>query len=124
MKYSIKIGDKVKITKGKFSGKEDKVLEIDKKNNRIKLEKLKKDKVKTKKGDKELHGTFHISSVAALKVVEKPKKEEAPAEAAEAPKEEAAAPKEETPAKEEKKEEPKAEAKEEKADAKDEKQAS
>jgi len=96
MKLDIKIGDKVQVNQGKFAGKEAKILFLDKKNKRARLEGLKKHKVKTKKGDsKDLHGTFHFSSLTLVKP-EQPKKEEkteAPAETTktEAPKEDAKA---------------------------------
>jgi len=77
MKLAIKIGDKVQVTKGTSYGKEAKVVEIDKKNNRYKLDSLKKSKSKGK-GGKELHGSFHVASLRLLKA-EPPKKEEKPA---------------------------------------------
>ena len=68
MKLTIKIGDKVKVTTGKFAGKEDVVSFIDKKTQRVRLTNLKKQKIKTKKGAAvELHGTFHVTSLAAIK---------------------------------------------------------
>lgn len=68
MKMTLKIGDKVKVTTGKFSGKEDTISFIDKKTQRVRLTNLKKQKVKTKKGAAvELHGTFHVTSLSALK---------------------------------------------------------
>lgn len=68
MKLEIRSGDKVQVIKGKFSGKEAKVLFIDKKTGRSRLEGLKKIQVKTKKGEsKELHGTFHLTSLKLLK---------------------------------------------------------
>lgn len=75
MKSTLKIGDKVVVTKGKYLGKEDKILACDKKNNRIRLEVLKKQPVKTKKGAKEIHGTFHVSSLKLI-APEKPKEVE------------------------------------------------
>lgn len=69
MKLGIKIGDKAKVIKGKFAGKEADVLFIDKKNLRVRLNGLKKLSLKTKKGDKEVHGTFHLSSLQIQKPV-------------------------------------------------------
>jgi|APSaa5957512535_1039671.scaffolds.fasta_scaffold58072_4 ribosomal protein L24 len=113
MKLALKIGDEVTVVAGKFYGKNDKISFIDKKNNRVRLEKLKKVKAKGSKG-KDLHGTFHVASLK-LVVKEAPKeekKEEAPVAAAAEVKEEVKAePKAE--AKKEAKEEPKAEVKEE-----------
>ena len=67
MKIGLNVGDKVKVLVGKFSGKEDKVIFIDKKTKRVRLEKLKKLKSKGKKGGKDLHGTFHLASLVSLK---------------------------------------------------------
>lgn len=67
MKIALKVGDKVRVLAGKFTGKEDVVSFIDKKNGRVRLETLKKQKVKTKKGTKDLHGTFHLTSLKSLK---------------------------------------------------------
>ncbi len=76
MKIALKIGDTVTVTEGKYSGKEAKVLFIDKKNLRVRLEGLKKQTVKTKKGaTKELHGTF---SLANIKIKQAEQKQEAP----------------------------------------------
>jgi len=66
MKLGIKIGDKVVVTTGKLAGKEAAIVFIDKKNKRVRLEGLKVIKAKTKKGTKDLHGTFHLSSLKAL----------------------------------------------------------
>lgn len=68
MKLEIKVGDKVKVTQGKFEGKESKVVFIDKKNLRFRLDGLKVIKSKSKKGaGKDLHGTFHLSSLQLIK---------------------------------------------------------
>jgi ribosomal protein L24 len=77
MKIELKVGDKVKVNVGKFAGKEDTVQFIDKKSKRVRLESLKKQKVKTKKGQKDLHGTFALANLTVLKA-------EAAAEAAQA----------------------------------------
>lgn len=86
MKLAFKVGDKVKVTKGKLVGKEAAVVSLDKKNKRVKLDGLKVAKIKTKKGEsKELHGSFHFASVAVIKAEppkEEAKEEAAPAEAA------------------------------------------
>lgn len=74
MKFDIKVGTKVAVTKGKFAGKEAVVTAVDKKNKRIQLDKLKKSKSK----NKELHGTFHYSSLRLVNPPA-PKVEEAPA---------------------------------------------
>lgn len=74
MKFDIKVGNKVAVTKGKFAGKEALVTKIDKKNKRIQLDSLKKSQSKKK----ELHGTFHYSSLRLL-TPPAPKAEEAPA---------------------------------------------
>lgn len=67
MKLTMKVGDKVKVLKGKLAGKEANVVAIDKKNYRVKLEGLKVSKQKSKKGKaSELHGSFHITSLATL----------------------------------------------------------
>jgi ribosomal protein L24 len=67
MKFSYKVGDKVQVTVGKHAGKEAAISSIDKKAKRLQLDGLKKQKIKTKKGaSKELHGTFHVSSVKAI----------------------------------------------------------
>lgn len=71
MSLGLKMGDKVRVLKGKFKGQEDVVFAIDKKNKRIHLAKLKK----TKADKKELHGTFHLSSLFVIrpeKKVEEP----------------------------------------------------
>ena len=82
MKIELKIGDKVTVLNGKFAGKEASILFIDKKTKRVRLDGLKKQTIKTKKGSaKELHGTFGMANVKAKQVE---KKEE--------PKQEAAAP--------------------------------
>lgn len=76
MKLEIKQGTKVQVLTGKFAGKEASVLFVDKKTKRVKLDGLKKHKVKTKKGEsKELHGTFNYSHLKLIKS-EEPKKEE------------------------------------------------
>lgn len=81
MKFDIKVGNKVAVTKGKFFGKEAVVTAVDKKNKRIQLDSLKKSKSKAK----DLHGTFHYSSLRLLNPPA-PKAEEAPvAEKAAAP---------------------------------------
>lgn len=104
MKLAIKPGDKVRVIKGKLAGKEASIIAIDKKAKRVRLEGLKKKKVKTKKGkEKELHGTFHVSSLRIIKP--------------EPPKEKEAAPREETASKEVPK--GKAEAKEETKETKE-----
>lgn len=66
MKLAIKIGDKVKVLRGKSAGKEAVVQFIDKRSKRVRLEGLKKVKA-SKKGGKELHGTFHINSLLVIK---------------------------------------------------------
>jgi ribosomal protein L24 len=67
MKLAIKVGDKVQVVVGKLAGKEAAIIFIDKKNNRVRLEGLKVVKAaKGKKGGKDLHGTFHVSSLKAL----------------------------------------------------------
>lgn len=66
MKIGLNVGDKVKVLVGKFAGKEDVVTFIDKRTKRVRLEKLKKLKTKGK-GGKELHGTFHLTSLSVLK---------------------------------------------------------
>lgn len=99
MKMPLKVGDKVKVLLGKYAGKEDKVAFIDKKNLRVRLEKLKKEKIKTKKGEaKELHGTFYLRNLELVKEekpAEQPKEqestEESPAEETKAEAEEAKA---------------------------------
>lgn len=63
MSLGLKMGDKVRVLKGKFKGQEDVVFAIDKKNKRIHLAKLKK----TKADKKELHGTFHLSSLFVIR---------------------------------------------------------
>lgn len=68
MKLALKVGDQVQVTKGKFAGKEDTITAIDKKSNRVRLEKLKKSKAK--KGGKENHGTFHVLSLKPVKAPE------------------------------------------------------
>lgn len=73
MKFDIKVGNKVAVTKGKFTGKEAVVTAVDKKNKRIQLDSLKK----IKSDKKELHGTFHYSSLRLL-TPPAPKAEEAP----------------------------------------------
>ena len=78
MKIELNVGDKVKVLVGKFAGKEDTVTFIDKKHKRVRLEKLKKQKAIGKKGSKDLHGTFALASLTALK----PKNEVAAAEGA------------------------------------------
>lgn len=87
MKFDIKVGNKVAVTKGKFSGKEAVVTAVDKKNKRIQLDSLKKSKSKSK----ELHGTFHYSSLRLI-TPPAPKAEEAPAAAPAAPVAEKAVP--------------------------------
>lgn len=68
MKIGLKVGDKVQVLSGKFSGKEDVILFIDKKNYRVRLQNLKKIKSKSKKGAaKDLHGTFALANLKALK---------------------------------------------------------
>jgi len=68
MKIGLKVGDKVQVLSGKFSGKEDVILFIDKKNYRVRLQNLKKIKSKSKKGTaKDLHGTFALANLKALK---------------------------------------------------------
>lgn len=67
MKLEIKVGSKVKVTQGKFAGKDSKVIFIDKKNLRFRLDGLKVIKSKGKKGGKDLHGTFHLSSLSLIK---------------------------------------------------------
>lgn len=67
MKIELNVGDKVKVLVGKFAGKEDTVDFIDKKSKRVRLTNLKKQKVKLKKGEKQLHGTFHLGSLLVLK---------------------------------------------------------
>ncbi len=80
MKVTLKVGDKVTVNTGKFAGKEDVVSFIDKKTYRVRLEKLKKTKAKSKKGGAvELHGTFHISSLTAIKPAAAETTEAAPA---------------------------------------------
>jgi ribosomal protein L24 len=64
MKSGFKIGDEVKVTVGKFAGKEDVVEFIDKKTKRVRLKGLKKFK---DKGKKEHHGTFAVSSLLSLR---------------------------------------------------------
>lgn len=82
MKFEIKEGSKVKVVAGKHAGTEAAVIAVDTKNKRIKLDGVKVKKVKTKKGEqKELHGTFHVSS---LQLVKEEPKTEAPAEEAKA----------------------------------------
>ncbi|EKD50427.1 MAG: hypothetical protein ACD_62C00544G0009 [uncultured bacterium] len=75
MKLGIKIGDVVEVIKGKFSGQKSKIVSIDKKNDRVVLENLKKQKTKTKS----LHGSFHVLSLKLVKA-EQPKTEEPKAE--------------------------------------------
>lgn len=70
MKLALKTGDVAIVKKGKLAGKEGKILEIDSKNKRVKVEGLKK----SKSGSKDLHGTFHINSLIKK---EEPKKEAA-----------------------------------------------
>ncbi len=67
MKLAFKVGDKVKVLRGKYIGKEAVIQFIDKRSNRCRLDGLKKIKVKTKKDSKELHGTFHITSLQVIK---------------------------------------------------------
>lgn len=68
MKIGLKVGDKVKVLTGKCAGKEAAIVAIDKKTARVKLDGLKKSKVKTKKGDsKELHGTFYARNLELIK---------------------------------------------------------
>lgn len=84
MKLTMKVGDKVKVLKGKLAGKEANVVAIDKKNNRVKLAGLKVSKQKNKSGKSvDLHGSFHIASLASLNkpVAEVPAETAAPAEA-------------------------------------------
>lgn len=64
MKITLKIGDEVKVTVGKFTGKTDVVDFIDKKTKRVRLKSLKKFK---DKGKKEHHGTFSLGSLLSLK---------------------------------------------------------
>lgn len=78
MKLAIKIGDKATVLTGKFAGKQAEVTAIDKRNLRVQLAGLKKQTVKTKKGNKDLHGTFHVTS---LKIEQKPAEAAAPAAA-------------------------------------------
>ena len=78
MKLAFKIGDKVKVLRGKLAGKEAVVQFIDKRSKRVRLEGLKKIK-STKKGGKELHGTFHINSLSVIKPVVKAEATEAAA---------------------------------------------
>lgn len=67
MKLTMKVGDKVKVLKGKLAGKEANVVAIDKKNYRVKLAGLKVSKQKSKKGKaSDLHGSFHVTSLVAL----------------------------------------------------------
>lgn len=84
MKLTMKVGDKVKVLKGKLAGKEANVVAIDKKNHRVKLAGLKVSKQKNKNGKSvDLHGSFHITSLASLNkpVAEAPTETAAPAEA-------------------------------------------
>lgn len=75
MKLGMKIGDTVEVVKGKFAGQKSKITKLDKRSGRVVLEKLKKEKTKAK----ELHGSFHASSLQLVKV-EAPKKEDAKTE--------------------------------------------
>lgn len=76
MKLQVKIGDKALILTGKCKGKEAKILFVDKKSGRVRLEGVKILKSKLKGGkSKELHGSLHISSLQVIKP-------EAPVEAA------------------------------------------
>lgn len=83
MKIELKLGDKVEILNGKFAGKEAQVLFIDKKTLRVRLDGLKKQTIKTKKGEtKELHGTFSLTNLKIKKAEQKQEAAAAPAPAA------------------------------------------
>jgi len=70
MKLGLKTGDTVEIIKGKYTGKKSKIVKIDKQRERVVLDGLKKSKVKTKKNEtKELHGSFHVTSLKLFKEV-------------------------------------------------------
>jgi ribosomal protein L24 len=84
MKLTMKVGDKVKVLKGKLVGKEANVVAIDKKNYRVKLAGLKVSKQKSKSGKSvDLHGSFHVTSLVSLNkpAAEVPTETAAPAEA-------------------------------------------
>lgn len=81
MKTPLKTGDQAKVLVGKFSGKTAQVIGVDSKAKRVRLEGLKVLEISNKKGQKkQLHGTFHLSSLQVIRP-EPPKKEE-PAETA------------------------------------------
>lgn len=88
MKLGLKVGDKAKVLKGKYKGKEANVVAIDKKTARVRLA-----GIKVEKGKKDAtEGTFHRKTLELVKA-EAPKQEEAATEeaATEAPAEEAKA---------------------------------
>lgn len=77
MKLDIKVGDKVLVLKGKDAGKEANVVAVDKRSYRYRLEGLKVQTVKSKKGaSRDLHGTYHLSSIKKV-IVEAPAQEAA-----------------------------------------------
>ncbi len=70
MKLNFKIGSDAKVIVGKYAGKQAKVVAIDKRSNRVRLDGLKVVKAGGKKGGKkDLHGTFHVSSLVLVTAV-------------------------------------------------------